>query len=669
MRGTVNRLEDQLAGTQRRDWGVGLGVVVGLMLILTQLVGAGPARADGDPSQDVVRDLTVLYELDADGTLFVTETFQWDFGARNGLGFYRTLITRMGYGPDTSKARVYEYSGFSVYSPSGAPAEVWVENETYNEIRLAVGAPDGSSDTRRGVQTYVLTYEVAGTINAVRGQEGVQDQDELFYNVFNDAPIRVETVRVEARGPAQVVDVACYQGGFGDATPCDAYSYSGAQAFFGAGSLNAGEGLTIMAAFPAGTFARPGPILEDIPGGGDVGGYPGDPNYRPGLMQRVGGFLVDYWYVAAALWAGLLGGFVALRVRRGRDMEYVGLPPGVLPAAGQEVAEARMKRQPPVAVRFTPPDGMRPGEAELLEEETATNEAFSATLIDLAVRGYLTVAAADVSRRGKVKDWLFTLNVPGPPPTELLPYEDQVMRALFGTATAVRVSALRGTFATHLTAFYNQLQARSKEKGWFLRPRRSRRFKLTWGLSALVLIILVTFNVGDFVDLLFSGGLEMMAVVGSITVALVSLVLVWFFTIKAANARSATGRAYYEQIRGFREYLTTAEADKITWEAGEDIFSKYLPWAIIFGVADRWTALFASLAEAGRYTYVPIWYVGYGMGSIGDQIRSIGDSVTGLQTTGMQSLSYTPGSSGGSGSFGGGGFSGGGGGGGSFGGR
>jgi hypothetical protein len=47
--------------------------------------------------------------------------------------------------------------------------------------------------------------------------------------------------------------------------------------------------------------------------------------------------------------------------------------------------------------------------------------------------------------------------------------------------------------------------------------------------------------------------------------------------------RTAEGRAICDQVEGFRNYLATAEADQLKFEEGEDIFSKYLPWAIIFG--------------------------------------------------------------------------------------
>ena len=65
------------------------------------------------------------------------------------------------------------------------------------------------------------------------------------------------------------------------------------------------------------------------------------------------------------------------------------------------------------------------------------------------------------------------------------------------------------------------------------------------------------------------------------------------------------------QVEGFKTYLATAEADQLKFEEGEDIFSKYLPWAIIFELAERWAKVCADLVAMGRIPdVVPYWYAG-----------------------------------------------------------
>ena len=67
---------------------------------------------------------------------------------------------------------------------------------------------------------------------------------------------------------------------------------------------------------------------------------------------------------------------------------------------------------------------------------------------------------------------------------------------------------------------------------------------------------------------------------------------------QADGGRTAEGSAVLAQSEGFKQYLETAEADQIRFEEAQDVFSRYLPYAIVFGVADRWAAAFEEVAEA-----------------------------------------------------------------------
>jgi hypothetical protein len=75
--------------------------------------------------------------------------------------------------------------------------------------------------------------------------------------------------------------------------------------------------------------------------------------------------------------------------------------------------------------------------------------------------------------------------------------------------------------------------------------------------------------------------------------------------------RTPDGRAVCDQVEGFLSYLPTAEADQLKFEEGEDIFSKYLPWAILFELADRWAKICGDLVTMGRLpNQTPCWYIG-----------------------------------------------------------
>ena len=115
-------------------------------------------------------------------------------------------------------------------------------------------------------------------------------------------------------------------------------------------------------------------------------------------------------------------------------------------------------------------------------------------------------------------------------------------------------------------------------------------------------------------------------------------------------ARTARGAALLVQAKGFRTYLHTAEAGQLRFEEGADIFSRYLPYAVVFGDTERWVRVFGPLAAAAGAGTATYWYVG----PSGWDMGHFGDSITGFSSAAASSIAATtPSSSGGSGFSGG----------------
>ena len=95
--------------------------------------------------------------------------------------------------------------------------------------------------------------------------------------------------------------------------------------------------------------------------------------------------------VLGVLIAALAVGLVVWQRSSRRDETFAGITPGLLPAPGQLEQRIRIGRgqAAPVAVRFDPPPGVRPALAGLIAESRLEPVAISATLVDLAVRGWL----------------------------------------------------------------------------------------------------------------------------------------------------------------------------------------------------------------------------------------------------------------------------------------
>ena len=85
------------------------------------------------------------------------------------------------------------------------------------------------------------------------------------------------------------------------------------------------------------------------------------------------------------------------------------------------------------------------------------------------------------------------------------------------------------------------------------------------------------------------------------------------------------------------------------------MFSRFLPFAIVFGLADRWARVFEEVAAAataaGHAVAAPTWYVG-GWGSGG--FTDVASSMDSFSTVAAGTFVSTPGSSGSSGFSGGG---------------
>ncbi len=596
-------------------------------LVLGFGVGSAVAAAPDQTSGREITRYDITATLDADGTAHVTTDFDFDFGNSPGHGPYLTLVTRQRY--DDSHDRLYQVSDISASSPSGAPAQVNRENDP-NAIVLRIGDPNNGDVS--GVQRYVVSYTVKGWVNQANSQHS---GDELNWNVIGSGwTVPLSRLTATVTGPGAAQDAVCFAGPNGATTPCTSGAAAANGATFAQDQLPVGDEWTTVTGWPAGTFDAP-PILG--------------PRYdatAPLNPAGVGGG------VAGALLLGGIG-LAAVRVRRvGRDQEYLGLTPGLRPASGQQTLVGP-RRRAAITVQFAPPDGTRPGEIGTLVDEKADPVDVTATLVDLAVRGYLRIE--EVPRENpkrKPNDW--TLIQLRDPDDRLLDFERTLLGRLFQDGRQVALSALRTTFAASMAAVQVGLYQHVTDNRWFRANPRSVR--TAWRAAGLVLALA---GIGLTVVLVNARVQARGVALIGVAVALIGVAVVVLG--KTAPARTPDGTAVLAQTLGFRRYLATAEANQLRFEEGQDVFSRYLPYAIVFGLADRWARVFGELAASGAQVPQPSWYVGYYNPAAGlFWGTAFAGSMERFASVATDSLSApTPGSSGGSG-FGGGGSSGGG---------
>ncbi len=215
---------------------------------------------------------------------------------------------------------------------------------------------------------------------------------------------------------------------------------------------------------------------------------------------------------------------------------------------------------------------------------------------------------------------------------------------------AVKDLSAQGSLLPAHQAMQQAVRDQVSARGWFTKVPSAKATRSV-GFGGIAAIVLLAFWIGAWVLWVL---LPLLPII--VTIAVIRFKL-------RRGQRTADGRAVTDQVEGFKTYLATAEADQLRFEEGEDIFSRYLPWAIAFELADRWAKVCGDLVAMGRLPdATPYWYYGsYNMAAFNTSFLT--SSLTSAATPAPSSGSSGTGFGGGS-SFSGGGFSGGGGGGG-----
>ena len=545
-----------------------------------------------------------------DSTLTIKEDIRVDFGSQTRHGIFRTIPLRYRY--DDSRDRYYDLTVKSV--TDGARAVAYSDTvQTDNEV-IKIGDP---ARLVSGANRYVITYIVRGAMNSF------PDHDELFWNV-DGALWPVPKLSVTATvnlPPGSFQKSACYEGPTGSRETCNQVVNGSGAEFASTRNLGSGEQMSIVSALNKGTVTVPPPLLQ-----ARMRQFPQDAfDFNP---RTVGlSFLI--------LIAGL--GLVAWNWWvHGRDRAYL--------TQYYLTNDPRDHTQPlfhhdPLVVEFGSPQNMRPAELGVILDEHADAKDVTATIVDLAVRGYMTISEIPGQ-----PDWTFTWK-PGGEAAALLPYEKTLFDSLFAGRQSVMLSEVKGTFASTVRKAEGEIYADAMSRKRFTsRPDTARA---AWGCLGVAVVIggaATTVALG----LALGWGLLGVAVV------LVGVVLTVAF--RFMPQRTAAGRELLQRTLGFRLYMTTAEKYRQQFAEKAQIFTQLLPYAIVFGCVSLWAKAFEGLDTSATNS----WYVG----SAPFQAALLANNLQAMNASISSAITYTPPSSGSSSGFGGGGSSGGGGGGG-----
>jgi hypothetical protein len=462
---------------------------------------------------------------------------------------------------------------------------------TGRDLELRIGDPDV---TVRGVEEYVIRYRVR------RGLLFFAERDELYWNAIGgEVGVPIERAGVTVYLPEGVepagLERACFTGPLGSVEQaCAIEAGVAALTFRAERRLAPREGLSVVVGLPKGVVRA------------------------PSAAERWLARASDYLSVWTALPALALAVLIGLWRTQGRD-----------PAGGAAVP-----------VRYEPPEGLSPAEVGTVLDERVDLVDVTATLLDLAVRGHLRIT--EVESGGFLflgaRDFRLEKLASGDP---LRPHEALLLERLFTQGDAVLVSSLKNRFHAHLPAIRTAIDRAVSHDGRFFpgSPEAVRRRYAGVGMAGLI----------GGLAALFANAPPHVAGAVALTGGLV------LAFARAMPRRTPRGRAVYEQILGFREFVSRVDADRLERMGGRtaERFERVLPFALVLGAADAWADAFD-----GIYQEPPRWYAGGAPGPFRTRafVDGLGQS---LGTIGAALASTPRGGSGRSG-LGGGGFSGGG---------
>ncbi|WP_312403938.1 DUF2207 domain-containing protein [Rhizobium sp.] len=632
-------------------------LLVALALLATFVL---PAVAD-----ERITDYRSKVEVARNGDLTVSETITVNAeGLFIRRGIFRDFPLTMLDG-DGRLIRV----GFDVLSVTRDGHPEPYRTETIDRgIRIYFGNAD--TLLSRGLHTYVLTYRTDRMIRYFA------DHDEVYWNVTGTEwqfPIGKVSARIVF--PEGRVDrVAAYTGPFGSRATNATSAINGNEATFATTQrLGSREGLTVVAAVPKGIIAPPSAEqlrtwwLRD---------------YKADIIAVAGLVLIVLYYVV--FW-----------IRVGRD-----------PDGGT------------IVPRWDAPDGLSPALVNYIDNKGFNGAgwpAFSASILDLAVKGYavlteigstITIKRTDkplpkdlpagqsalLGAVGKAGNTLTISSSNGEKVQEAgrkfrqaiesehrgRYYRSNILYTIggivFSLALLVTVMIL-GEIETDVTGFLVAVVFVSVFMS-ILSARLGLSFRRGATLRNKIGAVIIGGFMGFVLLLIFSA--IMTALVEELTandhwpilVAVAGIVVtnvIFFFLM---GAPTPLGAKLMQHIEGLRLYLTVAEKDRMNMAGAPAMspqhFEKLLPYAVALGVEKPWNQAFqawlaTATTGAAALAYDPGWYHGHSGGNFGESIGGFSSSMAST----IASTIPAPVSSGSSG-FSGGGFSSGGGGGGGF---
>jgi uncharacterized membrane protein len=529
-----------------------------------------------------------------DGVIDVTETIQAHFIGGPWHGLYRTIpveyVTPQGlnYTLFLDVKRVTDASGRALKYESS-------HERHYRKLKIYVPNAD---NTRQNIS---IQYSVSDALRFF------DDHDELYWNVTGDEwdiPIQAASARIILPENTTNIRANVFTGAYRSrAQNADAEIVGNGVEVHTREPLRLHEGLTVAVAFDKGFVQEPTPA------------------------SRLALFLRSNWPLGIPFATFVV--MLYLWWTRGRD-----------------------PRLRPITAQYEPPNQLTPGEVGTLVDNSADMRDITASIVDLAVRGYIAIEEHQKDRMLGLmhdKDYNFIVQKDRGEWSKLKPHEQTLLEGLFTAGTvgeSVPMSSLENHFYTNLPTIKSDIFSSLVADGYYTtRPDSVRSAYIGAGVIVGFLIVFGGVKIASN-----QGTAPLAFIIAGILTGAVVCAIGWFMP-----AHTEQGTRALEGVLGFEDFLVHVESDRFNrMIKTPEMFEKFLPFAMALGVEKNW-----SRAFQGILTQPPQWYRGSSYGPNFYPMMFTND-MSSMSSRASSVMASAPRSSGGSGFSGGGGSSGGG---------
>ncbi len=577
-----------------------------LQILITFTIGiwlTWSSLAQASTQDFVVDNFNAKYTLDSSipgGKLSVTETIDLNF-SDNNHGIYRNLPKK--YKKIDTKLKV------TSVLRDGKP-EKYSKSTNNDNLVLKIGNPDL---TITGKHQYIINYEQVGIVN-------FDSQKPEFYWDINGDAWQQQFTKVSASviiknnsfDSAIVQNLVCYTGSRGSKDQqCFSEIKNGQANFATTSPLAAFQTLTI--GVPLDNYGFSERQLSTL----------------DKLKENV------FFSIFSYIWPSIIIGIMLLIRWNKFGKDYKG--------SGITIPE------------YQPPKGLKPIQVGMLADYRVDNKDISATLIDLAVNGYLKIHEEE-SKFMFFKSRKYSLELIKTDFSQLKPFETELIDVLFvqkSIGEIIKMSDLAKDrlLQVKLSKIKTKVKTSLEDEFKFIEKGKYHFSKSEIFITLAVVILAI------FQNIKINNGIIYVNIFINIGLFLLASAFM--------SRRSHGGVEVYEKIMGLKMYMDLAEKDRLKMLQSVErpyaeptktpkLFEKLLPFAVALGVEKSWAKQFDGILNTQ-----PNWMT---TNAATFSSVNIASSVGNATSSFASNFSTTSSSSSGGGSAGGGGGGGGGGG-------